>query len=440
MEVSYIQWLKPLADITFADIVDAIKAVKVSRGNGKVYSDATMGVYVSMLNDIFRYAEDREEAENVVLHYLPGRSTLMSQKSKAYIAPDKVDVILLSVEQEKKKNKRRSLNLCEFKKLYKLISSNLLIDGRWCIIAIVLYTGLRPSEARAVCWSDIVPIPGYDDAYELIADKTLARNGIEFLDTMKTSNAYRKIPVHPELMELLVRRRRFVEEQTGMPAGPIGCLENDFDRPCTVAQLGIFAKKQLQQILDDEMLQVNALDAAIEDAKSNYTGKNTSEESLTLYVLRRNFATMATAWMRMTPMEVRYCMGHRMSVDGINIRERYNDPDVLYNIGLKMRRFYADTVQHESAITDVLGGDQTGCARSGVGLRLLRIHHDALRDGYVRIHVTGKLPAEEIRLEALTKLRDIGGLDVEYHMIGMEPDPDEHPRVDTESDIWHAMK
>ena len=311
---------KSIAEVTFFDIVDALHAVKVSRGPGRLYSDGTIGIYVSMLNDLYRYAEDRVEAENVILHFLPGRQTLVSRDHPSYIAPDKMSAMRIGAQVEKNRTRRRSLTINEAKKLYSLLINNITRDGRFVIIAIILYTGIRPSESRAIYWSDIIPIQSHDGAYLMIVNKTVSKDGRKLLESMKTSNAYRKIPIHPELMNLLELRKQYVEEQSGgVVDGPIGCYRNEFGRKCSAAQLGVFAKEQLKRIIPTEVMQVNALDAAYE-AMYRENGKDESEESLTLYVLRKNFATLATSWMRLTQMEVKYCMGHAM-VEGKKISE-----------------------------------------------------------------------------------------------------------------------
>ncbi len=87
-------------------------------------------------------------------------------------------------------------------KLSQILQEGITKDGRYCALAIMLYTGARPAEVRALRWGDLVPFLDHPDHLLMRLYRTLDPKGRP-KSSMKTTNAYRSIPIHFELLQLL---------------------------------------------------------------------------------------------------------------------------------------------------------------------------------------------------------------------------------------------
>ena len=99
-------------------------------------------------------------------------------------------------------------------KLSQILQEGITKDGRYCALAIMLYTGARPAEVRALRWGDLVPFLDHPEHLLIRLHRTLDQKGHP-KSTMKTTNAYRSIPVHFELAQLLNIRYRSVLTHLG---------------------------------------------------------------------------------------------------------------------------------------------------------------------------------------------------------------------------------
>lgn len=338
---------KSISTMTYVDFQRGIEKVKVDNSSGKEYKDSTLKSFRSLLNDIYGYAQNRNDAYNIISYFMTKTS-----KNKPNITPiqeildptQPVDQILARARAalEGRPYLARSLKLTQQANLTRRLVENVNKDGRYCGLGMILYGGLRPAEARKILWGDLVPFLDHPERLLMYLYETRNAAG-EIEDHMKTPNAYRKIPVHMELHRLLITRKRFVEEQLLLQGSkldindlPVCCFKNEFHRPCRDYELSILGADVLKSLaVTAEDLEGYLLDMTYNALK----GKSKIDEDeahLSLYVLRRNFWTWMQSSTQLSELERKYLMGHEMLEDEQDLRARYNDEDKLWVILQKM--------------------------------------------------------------------------------------------------------
>ena len=328
----------PIGELSSIDITLAIRAV-----HSKEKKDVnTLLGYASLINDIINYYRLFHQSMYGVINY----NNELVRRNIRYKLSDNTDGKKAESKKHSRQkstadinqaeddfatnwNLRKSLSLTEMRTIMKFISAHLLEDGRFIALAIMIYTGVRPAECRALCWEDIDFIPGHMAKYFEI-HKVLDEHNNP--NEPKTANGYRNIPIHAELQSLLTRWEKFIckEKQiesihgNGMPphrgqlTGYICCNGNDFGKPCKYHSLASFAKEKVFPMLNPDLIEAATYDWSI--AKKDKSIENDPEDNITLYVLRRNFWTWMQYATPCTRLEKLYVMGHKMDAEGKNMR------------------------------------------------------------------------------------------------------------------------
>lgn len=329
---------KPIGQITFLDLTRAVNGVRNKARGGKPYSPSSLNGFYTLLGDIFRYAKDHGHADNILLFLQDSKRG----KDRAFF--DFFDPSL-SINQLKEKaremirenpSKVKSLTKRQRLSLYTAIADGITKDGRFMALAIMLYGGLRPSECRGLRWGDIQAFRDHPDRRMFVLCKTQGKKG-QARDQMKTSNAYRYVPIHYELDQLLKLRYEYVQNKlssTGKDINqlPVCCFKNYLFRFCEDFQFSAFGSDILNQ------LKVPRSDLALYMAymitdDADVSGANGEEPShLSLYILRRNFCTWVQGETQMDEMQRNYVMGHAMLDGKTDIRRRYNGEDSLFRM------------------------------------------------------------------------------------------------------------
>lgn len=431
---------KPICELTFFDLQYGLNQVRTMKRGGGEYSAATLGSYRSMLGDIYRYAQDHGDAYNILAFY-----SARSGKALEDTLSDLFDPALpraamqsrLKAELEKKPYKAKSLTPEQQLKLVSVIADGLLKDGRYGGLGILLYAGLRPSECRALQWKDLLPFRDHPERQMLLLYETRERDGT-LRKGMKTSNAYRRVPVHLELDVLLKSRRALVEQAlpgTDIGELPICCLENQWEVPCKDFQLSLLASKVLNTLdLRQEDLIPYLGELVLESGKEAHSG----DTHLSPYVLRRHFWTWLQSSTQLSDYDKRYVMGHQMYLGQEDMRPRYNNQDQLWELCQKMDRcILGYQFRRRHLLTEV----SPAAVADNCGVLWLRISGEQLAAGgnlclYAFAHETG----DPIRLEALSPLRPLGGLKV--HTVDQMgwPERKHTTGINTEYDNWLALQ
>lgn len=429
---------KAISELSYMDLSVAVNHVRPHGPKGRPYSDNTMLGFFSLLGDIFSYAEFREHAENILLHYRPGKKALTEQAldiESLLISADKQGSIMkLRAEIEKHPYRRRSFTNREMAKLYKRIISNIDKDGRYCALAFALYGGPRPSETRAILWDDIRPIDGHE-GYSFTLCKTLDPQGNP-KDTMKTDNAYRTLPIHSELLDILKRRWDFIQQAAGAThPSYICCYKNNFTQPCTQAQLAIFAKEILASIVDEDTLQMNVIEAVLDDITEHQS--ESSQESLTMYVLRRNFWTWMQGRTELNILEKRYLMGHDMLIDDVNIRGKYNNSEAIWRMALKMEQFGINPDLHTKNVTIVLNEENPSGGKTDAGIVNISVPS---KGGTLVIQATSLDPSDPIQVSVRRYPAAIIQISGEYILTDMPAPISPRTSINQETANWKSFQ
>ena len=245
----------------------------------------------------------------------------------------------------------------------------------------MLYAGVRPAEGRALRWRDIVPLLDHPEVSVINIYRIRNRAG-HISKLPKTDNAFRRIPVHSELAQLLKTRLDYIKIKNPKHSDndPICCFENNFSCPCKDFQAALKADEIFSQInISTEEMYGYALECALEQLNNS---KKTNDvcRHLTLYALRRNFWTWLESLSGLADMEKRYVMGHEMIKDRKDIRKTYNDENLLYEIYQKMTRSIISFERHEELMTVKVDSSHPVCDQNA-GIRKIVIPEELLRKG-----------------------------------------------------------
>lgn len=349
---------KPISELSLEDIKFAIGNIQSKAGGP--YSEATLDTVRSVLNGLFAFAAARSDAYNIMKGLYVKRKGTVEEKHGGllhllHVCRDKPAAMRESIARELTKcgHKTKSLTISQLEKLTQILWEEIESDGRICLIALMLYAGIRPAEARALRWKDIVPLYDYPDIKVINVYRIRNKHGKISLYP-KTDNAYRRVPVHPELAAFLKKRMEYVQQScsgNSIDEMPICCRGNDFTRPCKDYEVALMADEIFSQIrIKQEDMYIYALEFELEKLE-HHCEKLDREQQLTLYVLRRNFWTWLEALTPLTDMEKRYVMGHEMNVDNHSIRSSYNDENRLYDIYVGMSTCVISRDRHLEIIT-----------------------------------------------------------------------------------------
>ena len=334
---------KPISQVTFFDLTRAVDGVRYKARGGKPYSANSLSKFYALLGDIFKYAKEHGHADNILL-FLQDRNRTKSESVFDFFDP------ALSTEKMREKareavrkspSKVKSLTKSQRFSLYLTISNGLRKDGRYLGLAIMFYCGLRPSECRGLTWGNIRTFRDYPDRRMFVIYKTQGKKGQKRKQT-KTGNAYRYVPIHYELDQLLRQRYEYVEDwcrARGRDPNElyICCLKNQLLTPCEDFQLSAFGSDILNQLRIPRSELILYMAHMITDDMGGVDSASGEDPThLSLYVLRRNFCTWVQGETLMDEMQRNYVMGHTMWDGKKDLRQQYNGEDSLFRMLQKM--------------------------------------------------------------------------------------------------------
>lgn len=392
---------KAISDITLEDVREAISQIQQeAAGFGKPYSPETIKGYYSCLNVLFRFAQDRGYMYNFLEHdffaFCLKDTSLVEYQT--YSREERR--ILLKQLNEVFAKKPRSFTMWQMEKLISYIRKHIYEDGRYLALAIMLYIGLRPAECRGVLWRDILPYRDHPDRCFLALYKIRGVDGT-LKNRMKTSNAFRKVPIHIELLELIFMRIEHIKKNYNgcIDNLPICCIENQFETPCKDFQLASFAEEVFCRALrlTEELYITYALTMEEENLDAKESTKNTH---LTLYVLRRNFFTWLSYSTSLTSEEKRYLMGHEVILDKKNQHRMFNDEDLLWNYQFKLDQSVLCNSLHQKHLTQTAPVDFSNC-----GVVRIHIPKEDIMKGIIHVRLTTTEPGSRIFLTTIQKPR-----------------------------------
>ena len=316
---------KKMILLTAYDIWKAVISVRYKlhgKNAGEPYSNSTLNARLTVINDIYQYAESMAICCNPI--WMPPWQ-LIEDINYDYSA-EEIKSQLREKAAKKGKKLPRGLTKKQEQKLMCMIMDHITEDGRWVALLLMLWCGFRPSEVRGLTYAHLCNFKAHPSRRYIIAAQTATLDG-ELKSSMKNKHSVRAVPEHIELQSVLKVRSAFVKSQLStddLSHLPIACFGNDFERRCTSTELSLFAKKQLRKLFKDDQSLENAVLALFageltdnnDDPVSDIAtaeDKNADME-ISARMLRRNYATKCYAESRMTDVQIRLTMGHKVDV------------------------------------------------------------------------------------------------------------------------------
>lgn len=408
-----------ISELSVFDIFRAIGLVREEQN----WSTSTAGVLTSVIHDIFRFAADRGDAADILQCSTASANKLNLPVLLGNNHPEDYVRHALRKERERLAHTTKSLTIWQLEKLSSLLWDLIKNDGRYCLIVLMVYTGVRPAEGRALRWKDIVPFVDHPDR-ELINCYHIRDANGKLQKRLKTSNAYRRIPVHMELAAYLHKRYQYVLAHSSQPIDdfPICCFGNDFVRPCQDFEAAALAQKLLKDevaLSTDDMYAYQIMQLS-EHFDSSQTERDDTQ-NLTLYVLRRNFWTWLQASTTLSDSEKRLIMGH--DLEETESRKAENDENLLWSICQQMDHCIISRDRHLPYlhVTPTPGVPVSVCNQGAVHIRLTK---EMLARGVeLSISVTNEEIGDTISLMSLSPVRHIGSLSPHVQITAMPPLP-----------------
>lgn len=299
------------------EIWDAVVSVRLKTKGihaGEAYSRNSMKGRLSIIADIYKFIETSGIGTN------PIRKAPWALFD--HIPDFEWDGEMLQKHlQQKFSNKilPRYLSAAQEKQLMEEILVHVNEDGRWVGMALLLWLGLRPSEARGRLWSDRHAFIDHPTRNFWTAISSADEDGVpKYL--MKTKNAVRAIPETIELQEVIKRRLEYLKRhhEGDFSTLPVVCMKNNFATPCSSRDFAKFVKVVLENLFKKGFWAESALAVYLEydfNAKKSTTGDIYTMEDLiadseiTARLLRRNFATKNGATSQ-SESDLHFSMGH----------------------------------------------------------------------------------------------------------------------------------
>lgn len=396
---------KPMADLTSFELLRAIQKSKYA--NGRVYAESTLKGRLSLLRDIYDYAEDRGDACND-LNYINDKQLTYYLKAVGLASKERKKLFQKLAREHDARP--RSLTPAQQARLVRIILEHLEEDGRYLALAILLYTGMRPSECRGLNWYDWVCFQNHTDRHMLPLDRQ-RDNRDQLIDRLKRPASYRKIGVHFELEEIIRRRLEFMLKTYSsldeIQALPMCCLKNEFSRGVTSAQLGALASKILRDSIrvPEEVMMTCTMDMFAYESPSSED--DTEDLRVSTYLLRHDFWTWMQASTELSAEEKRYLFGHSISDGRVDQRHYYNDETRLWDMLVKLDHTIKFFPLHEARLRGTLAPD-SGLSVPNVGHYTLRLSPELLRaGGQVTIALQANEYNDPITMKTLTPTKSV---------------------------------
>lgn len=254
----------------------------------------------------------------------------------------------------------KSFTVEEEKKAAKILISNQMNEqGEYVGLAVMFYTALRNNEACGLNFSDIHEMMDHPGCYYIQVTKSTERRKRTLKSGGKTANAPRNIPVIDALMDILVKRKEYLKSAIKFPYEeggityksidelPVACHGKHYGTRCSSDDLTEVGRHFLQDEINMKKERIAALQICFAaDENLGYI----SENDLTTYVLRRNFATHMYT-LGLSTVDSQYLMGHEMQGTLLQ-RSDYTDEDTLYRLWRQLKNHPLNNKREEELICE----------------------------------------------------------------------------------------
>ena len=308
----------PACELSAIDIYDAITSARtyVVAGTTRQYARSVYAKRLSVITDIYIFLEAQGICVNPLWH-----------PPWKLIADNSFDPWLTSADLKHKLAEEASALASKRvlprylpddmeRKLLQKIADNILEDGRWAGILILLCQGLRVSEARGLRYRDLVTLKSRPSRRKINIYGSADKQGKKKLG-VKNRQSIRAVPEHIEVMTLLRKREAAIKAKLGVDdIGdlPIICGD-DYATPCTDIKFAKFLRDELDLLFASKSDVGKALliDLYLNPDPVEHKNKQIDpvDYELSGRLLRRNYATQCYAKTAMDDDDIAITMGHK---------------------------------------------------------------------------------------------------------------------------------
>lgn len=232
---------------------------------------------------------------------------------------------------------QKSLSINEEKEITRRLLYDEKQQGEYFGLALMFCLGLRENEACAASFEDIKPFKCDPNRYCLWVYKTSDKNTRDTKFGGKTGNAPRIIPMPDKLVELIQRRRKYLqnilpkEKRKHLERWPIACSK-EYHIQCRPSELSVAGTRLLREAKINEKM-MSYFDDALQYEQYNKE-PGVIEKDPTAYLFRRNAATHFYI-LGLDDNEIQYIIGHDIE-DPNDERNYFRNEEKLYQIAKKM--------------------------------------------------------------------------------------------------------
>lgn len=374
-----------LEECEYADFESAIEKIE-TQGH---YSQSSLQHYRYLIRTVVKQAVKRGICEDV----LYGSIFSLSPDEKPDTAKKKEFVRL-----------RKSLRIEEERRLYAETMVDPMQDGERMGLALMLADGLRNSEACGVKFGAVRPMESRPDCYCIWMYESTIKDTSELKIGGKTRNAPRILPVPPKLLELILKRKAYLQtllnegrielkpDQKSIEDLPVACKKSDYTEHCSSGRLTTAGRLLLKAIQVSEE-EVAYIDRELQ-SKERMIEMGVTEKDPTAYLLRRNLGTHLSI-LGLTEAEIQYFMGHDID-DTYEKRNYFTNEDKLESIVQKLanRPLFNVLYPHKEAI---LVSDGTPSLQRG-SVPAATIQFKAEHTAIAALQVTAVEKKDELRV------------------------------------------
>lgn len=373
----------PITAYTYDDYAQVITAIKKAGyigedGKVKKYDQATLDRFLYLIKAVVETAAAHYLCHNVFAGDTSHRTT-STRDQKGKIIP-------------------RSMSPDAEARLAAALLTDPMQSGQYMGLACMYCLGLRNAEACGLNYRDIKLWQDVPDLWVAWIYKTTKIGSSILQASGKTKNADRVIPLPELFVQLVLERKRMLQQLLGpdvdVDALPIVCKEDRYCDRCSADDITTAARTFFEQIdVSSEQIHLAYCDMhnELEQTDTPQLSDNPIEKDPTAYFLRRLCVT-ALVCLGMTQREISYYIGHDMGDDIPELRNESLCTKNLLQIKAKLnRRPIVNTGYWQPSVTH-LSSDTATAVTSG-GEHDLFLPKNTFK---VMLHLTTREPQDTV--------------------------------------------
>lgn len=231
----------------------------------------------------------------------------------------------------------KSISIPDLQNLLTIIKRHVPHDGRYMVMAIMMFLGPRDSAAAGLRFCEIIK-NGESDIYSALIKNQTTDEG-QLKDGQKWGRGIPHVPVLPELMELIEKRKAYIRElypdisEEKLNTLTIASKKDDVFTSCSQKDIDEVTK----ELFKEANITIGDLIVPVPDSMQA-EGVKRKDESPTAYAFRRNFSSMLYDLVGLEDDEAMYLMGHSREHSSSNSDIDYSSPSQQMALYEKLKK------------------------------------------------------------------------------------------------------